>query len=334
MKPKDFASDQEIRWCPGCGDAAILKQVQITLPRLGIPKEDIVFISGIGCSSRFPYYLGTYGMHSIHGRAPAIATGLKAAHPELSVWVITGDGDGLSIGLGHLMHVLRRNVDMNILLFNNQIYGLTKGQYSPTSETEKLTKSTPYGSIDHPFNPASLALGADATFFARTIDREAKQMQGILEAAENHKGTSLIEIYQNCNIFNDGAFVAFTERSERKEHALFLEEGKPLIYGQNEELGIVLDGHKPRIVGLDNGEASADDLWVHDSSDLFKAQILARFFEDPRENGGLPRPFGVFYQEKRARYEDELIEQISAIKSAESPANLDDLISGGTTWSL
>lgn len=334
LKPKDFMSDQEIRWCPGCGDAAILKQVQITLPRLGIAKEDIVFISGIGCSSRFPYYLGTFGMHSIHGRAPAIATGLKAARPELSIWVITGDGDGLSIGLNHLMHVLRRNVDLNIMLFNNQIYGLTKGQYSPTSELEKVTTSTPYGSLDHPFNPAAVALGADAGFFARTIDREAKQMQHILEEAHKHPGTALIEIYQNCNIFNDGAFIAFTDRQERKEHAIFLEEGKPLVFGNDEQLGIWLDGLKPRIVSLEEGEYSKEDLWVHDSADLGKAQLLSRFFEDPRAEDALPRPFGIFYQSERPRYEELLAAQISDVIEREREADLDDLIQGDTTWNL
>jgi 2-oxoglutarate ferredoxin oxidoreductase subunit beta len=326
LGPKDFSSDQEIRWCPGCGDTAILKQVQITLPKIGVPKEDIVFISGIGCSSRFPYYLDTFGMHGIHGRAPAIATGLKASRPELSVWVITGDGDGLSIGLNHLMHVLRRNIDLNILLF--------KGQYSPTSEQSKVTKSTPYGSLDYPFNPAAVALGADASFFARTIDREAKQLQGILEAGHLHKGTSLIEIYQNCNIFNDGAFVSFTDRSERKEHALFLEDGEPLIFGQDEEMGIMLDGLQPKSVNWKAQGLSPDELWIHDKSDLMKAQILARFFDDPKNEGALPRPFGIFFETDRPCYEDLMLKQIEEVVTSERDADLDELIHGEATWDL
>lgn len=334
LSPKDFSSDQEIRWCPGCGDTAILKQVQITLPKIGVPKEDIVFISGIGCSSRFPYYLDTFGMHGIHGRAPAIATGLKASRPELSVWVITGDGDGLSIGLNHLMHVLRRNIDLNILLFNNQIYGLTKGQYSPTSEQSKVTKSTPYGSLDYPFNPAAVALGADGTFFARTIDREAKQLQGILEAGHQHKGTALIEIYQNCNIFNDGAFVSFTDRSERKEHALFLEDDQPLVFGQEEELGVILDGLQPKSVNWKAQGLSLEDLWIHDKSDLMKAQILSRFFDDPKNEGSLPRPFGIFYETGRPCYEDLMIKQIEQVQASEKEADLDELIQGEATWSI
>ncbi|MFZ1312585.1 MAG: 2-oxoacid:ferredoxin oxidoreductase subunit beta, partial [Chitinophagaceae bacterium] len=245
LTAKDFATDQEVRWCPGCGDYSILAQVQKVMPTLGIPKENIVFISGIGCSSRFPYYMNTYGMHSIHGRAAAIASGLKASRPELSVWIVTGDGDSLSIGGNHTIHILRRNFDVNILLFNNQIYGLTKGQYSPTSEEHKITKSTPMGSIDHPFNPAALALGADATFVARTMDRDPKHLQAMLLRANGHKGASFLEIYQNCNIFNDGAFEIFTEKGSKPAETLFLEQGKPLVFGAANDKGIKLDGFRP-----------------------------------------------------------------------------------------
>ena len=253
---KDFANDQEIKWCPGCGDYSILKQVQSILPNIGISKEKIVFISGIGCSSRFPYYMNTYGMHSIHGRATAVATGLKSSRPDLNVWVITGDGDSLSIGGNHLIHLLRRNLDLNILLFNNEIYGLTKGQYSPTSELGKTTKSTPLGSIDNPFNPISLSLGADASFIARAIDREPKHMRQILIEANNHRGTSLIEIYQNCNIFNDGAFSKFTNKDFKKNNSIYLENNKPLIFGDENDKGIKLDGIDPFIVDLNDKNIS------------------------------------------------------------------------------
>src|SRR4026208_2157771 len=267
LTAKDFATDQEVRWCPGCGDYSILAQVQKVMPSLGIPKENIVIISGIGCSSRFPYYMNTYGMHSIHGRATAVASGLKASRPELSVWIVTGDGDGLSIGGNHTIHLLRRNFDVNILLFNNQIYGLTKGQYSPTSEINKVTKSTPYGSIDHPFNPLALALGADATFVARTMERDPKHLQSMLTRAHQHKGASFLEIYQNCNIFNDGAFEIFTEKGTKANEVLFLERGKPLLFGVNREKGIKLDGFKPVVVEI-GVNASIDDIWVHDEFDF------------------------------------------------------------------
>src|SRR5436309_253359 len=273
LTAKDFATDQEVRWCPGCGDYSILAQVQKIMPLVGVPKEDIVIISGIGCSSRFPYYMNTYGMHSIHGRATAVATGLKATRPELSVWIVTGDGDSLSIGGNHTIHLLRRNLDVNILLFNNQIYGLTKGQYSPTSEERKVTKSTPLGSIDHPFNPLALAMGADATFIARTMDRDPKHLQMTLTRSYQHRGASFLEIYQNCNIFNDGAFEIFTEKSTKPEQALFLEQGKPLIFGASQNKGIRLDAIKPLVVELGNG-VSPDDLWIHDENDFYKAQLL------------------------------------------------------------
>ena len=333
LTAKDFATDQEVRWCPGCGDYSILAQVQKVMPSLGIPKENIVIVSGIGCSSRFPYYMNTYGMHSIHGRATAVASGLKAARPELSVWIVTGDGDGLSIGGNHTIHLLRRNFDVNVLLFNNQIYGLTKGQYSPTSETNKVTKSTPFGSIDHPFNPLALALGADASFVARSMDRDPKHLQEMLTRSYKHKGASFLEIYQNCNIFNDGAFEVFTEKATKSDNALFLEQGKPLLFGANKDKGIKLDGFKPVIVDLANG-ASADDCWIHDDKDFYKAQILVRLFDDPRIEGHLPRPFGVFYETDRPCYEDGLQKQIDDVISSKGKGNLDKLLRGNETWTI
>ena len=324
LTSKDFATDQEVRWCPGCGDYSILAQVQKVMPTLGIPRENIAIISGIGCSSRFPYYMNTYGMHSIHGRATAIASGLKAARPELSVWVVTGDGDSMSIGGNHLIHLLRRNFDLNILLFNNQIYGLTKGQYSPTSEENKITKSTPMGSIDHPFNPGALALGADASFVARTMDRDPKHLQSMLLRANQHKGTSFLEIYQNCNIFNDGAFEIFTEKGTKPQETVFLEHGKPLVFGAGNDKGIKLDGFKPVVVDFNNG-ASAEDCWVHDEKDIYKAQILTRIFDNPSADGHLPRPFGVFYQNDRMCYEDAMEMQLQEAK-AKNPVDLDKLL--------
>lgn len=333
LTAKDFATDQEVRWCPGCGDYSILAQVQKVMPSLGIPKENIVIVSGIGCSSRFPYYMNTYGMHSIHGRATAVASGLKAARPELSVWIVTGDGDGLSIGGNHTIHLLRRNFDVNVLLFNNQIYGLTKGQYSPTSEPNKITKSTPFGSIDHPFNPLALALGADASFVARSMDRDPKHLQEMLMRSYKHKGASFLEIYQNCNIFNDGAFEVFTEKATKQDNALFLEQGKPLLFGANKDKGIKLDGFKPVIVDLANG-ASADDCWIHDDKDFYKAQILVRLFDDPRIEGHLPRPFGVFYETDRPCYEDGLQKQIDDVIASKGKGNLDKLLRGNETWTI
>ncbi|RTL57319.1 MAG: 2-oxoacid:ferredoxin oxidoreductase subunit beta [Sphingobacteriales bacterium] len=331
LTAKDFQTDQEVRWCPGCGDYSILAQVQKVMPSIGIPRENIVIISGIGCSSRFPYYMNTYGMHSIHGRATAIASGLKASRPELSVWVVTGDGDSLSIGGNHTIHLIRRNFDINILLFNNQIYGLTKGQYSPTSEEHKITKSTPFGSIDHPFNPLALAMGADATFVARSMDRDPKHLQEMLTRANNHKGASFLEIYQNCNIFNDGAFEIFTEKGTKLEETLFLENGKPLIFGANKNKGIKLDGFTPVVVDLENG-GSADELWVHDERDFYKAQILVRLFDNPKSEGHLPRPFGVFYETERACYEDVMRLQIEEIQSTKGKGNLDKLLKGNENW--
>ena len=324
---KDFSSDQEVRWCPGCGDYSILKQVQSVMPEINVPKEDIVFISGIGCSSRFPYYMETFGMHSIHGRATAIASGLKAARPDLSVWIITGDGDSLSIGGNHLIHLLRRNFDTNVLLFNNQIYGLTKGQYSPTSEKGKKTKSTPMGSIDHPFNPLALCMGADATFIARTMDRDPKHMREMLMRSNNHKGTSLLEIYQNCNVFNDGAFFGMTDKATKLNQTLFLEHGQPLVFGENKDKGIRLDGFKPIIVSLE--DCSIDDLWIHDEKDRVKAGLLTRFFD-----ADFPRPFGVFYFEDRPTYEDALVQQIDNAIEHKGPGNLDELLKGSNIWTI
>ncbi|WP_153796393.1 2-oxoacid:ferredoxin oxidoreductase subunit beta [Foetidibacter luteolus] len=333
LTAKDFSTDQEVRWCPGCGDYSILAQVQKIMPGLGLPKENIVIISGIGCSSRFPYYMNTYGMHSIHGRATAVATGLKATRPELSVWIVTGDGDGLSIGGNHTIHLLRRNLDVNILLFNNQIYGLTKGQYSPTSEENKVTKSTPFGSIDHPFNPLALAMGADASFIARTMDRDPKHLQAMLTRSYQHKGASFLEIYQNCNIFNDGAFEIFTEKSSKPNEALFLEHGKPLVFGAAQNKGIRLDGLKPVIAELGDG-ISTDDLWIHDERDFYKAQVLIRMFDDPRIEGHFPRPFGVFYESDRACYEDVMWMQIEETIATKGPGNLDKLLRGKEVWEI
>ena len=331
LTSKDFVTDQEVRWCPGCGDYSILAQVQKVMPTLGIPRENIVMISGIGCSSRFPYYMNTYGMHSIHGRATAVASGLKAAHPELSVWVITGDGDGLSIGGNHTIHLLRRNFNINILLFNNQIYGLTKGQYSPTSEEHKITKSTPFGSIDHPFNPLALAMGADASFIARTMDRDPKHLQAMLIRSQAHKGASFLEIYQNCNIFNDGAFEIFTEKSSKAEEVLFLEQGKPLVFGASENQGVTADGFKTVSVYL-GARASTGGFGVHGEKDFYKAQILIRMFDDPKLQGHLPRPFGVFYETERACYEDSMAMQIEEVIAKRGKGDLDKLLRGSETW--
>jgi len=302
------------------------------MPTLGIPRENIVIISGIGCSSRFPYYMNTYGMHSIHGRATAVASGLKASRPELSVWIVTGDGDGLSIGGNHTIHLLRRNFDVNVLLFNNQIYGLTKGQYSPTSEAHKVTKSSPMGSIDHPFNPLALALGADATFVARSMDRDPKHLQSMLLRANAHKGASFLEIYQNCNIFNDGAFEIYTEKGTKAQETLFLETGQPLLFGANKDKGIRLDGFTPKVVTIGEG-FSADDCWIHDEHDMYKAQILVRIFDDVHMEGHLPRPFGVFYETSRPCYEDMMAAQIEEAK-AKKPADLDKLLKGSEIWTI
>lgn len=331
---KDLVTDQDVRWCPGCGDYSILKQAQTVIPELGIPRENIVFISGIGCSSRFPYYMETYGMHSIHGRATAIASGLKSTRPELSVWIVTGDGDSLSIGGNHFIHLLRRNFDVNILLFNNQIYGLTKGQYSPTSEEGKVTKSTPFGSIDHPFNPIALAMGADGSFIARSMDRDPKHLKEMLHRSAQHKGASMLEIYQNCNVFNDGTFLMYTDKETKKEETIFVEHGKPLIFGNDDNKGIKLDGFKPVIVEI-NEDNTANDLWIHDETDRVKAGILSRFFDDPKvKPDHFPRPFGVFYTEERKCYEDDLNEQVQKALDSKGEGDLDKLIRGRDVWEI
>ncbi len=325
---KDFVSDQDVRWCPGCGDYAILAQVQKVMPELGVPRENVVFISGIGCSSRFPYYMNTYGFHSIHGRAPAIATGLKATRPELSVWVATGDGDALSIGGNHFIHILRRNLDVNILLFNNRIYGLTKGQYSPTSERGKVTKSTPYGSVDYPFNPLSVALGAAGTFVARTIDVEAKHLQDVIKRAHAHQGTSFVEIMQNCNIFNDGAFAALTEKETKSDTQLVLEHGKPLVFGKNRDRGIRMRGHSLEVVQLGNG-ITESDLIVHDETDDALAFLLS-LMTPPH----FPTAIGVLRCVERPPYERILHEQIQAAKQRQGEGDLEALFKHGDTWTV
>ena len=329
----DFSSDQEVRWCPGCGDYSILKQVQTLLEQSGKKKEEVVFISGIGCSSRFPYYLDTYGLHGIHGRAPAIVSGLRSVRPELSVWMITGDGDSLSIGGNHFIHLLRRNVDVNVLLFNNEIYGLTKGQYSPTSPEGSVTRSTPMGSTDHPFNPLALVKGADGTFIARSMDRDPKHMREILARADAHRGTSLIEIYQNCNVFNDGAFDILTEKATKPLHTIYVEHGKPLVFA-NGTRGIKLNGMTPVIVDTYAGGTSLDDLWIHDERDPYKASILVRLFDDPRLEGAMPRPFGVFYVNERATHEAKLTAQVALAKEKKGAGDLDALLKGQHTWTI
>jgi len=333
LTAKDFTSNQEVKWCPGCGDYSILKQVQTVFAEMGFAREKFVFVSGIGCSSRFPYYMETYGMHSIHGRAFAVASGVKAVNPELHVWVVTGDGDGLSIGGNHFIHLMRRNFDIKVMLFNNQIYGLTKGQYSPTSEKGKVTKSTPYGSLEEPFNPAEIALGARASFVARTLDRDPKHMQSTIKRANEHRGTCFVEIYQNCPVFNDGAFFAFSDRETRKEEALFVEHGKPLIFGNHDEKGIKLDGLKPVVVDLNSNGTSRDDLWIHDEKDKTKANLLARFFDVPGHHG-LPRPFGILYTENRPVYEEEMSAQLNHAFAAKGKIPLDRILSGEKTWEI
>ncbi len=332
LSAKDFVTDQEIRWCPGCGDYSILKQVQTVMPELDIPREQIVFISGIGCSSRFPYYMETFGMHSIHGRATAIASGLKAVRSDLSVWIVTGDGDALSIGGNHFIHLLRRNFNVNVLMFNNEIYGLTKGQYSPTSPVGKVAKSTPMGSVDHPFNPLALCMGADASFIARSMDRDPVHLRGILKHANAHKGTSMVEIYQNCNVFNDGAFEVFTEKATKKVNTLMVEHSKPLVFGANVDKGIKLDGIKPVVVNL--ADVSVNDLWIHDETSREKANLLVRFFDTPSDENALPRPFGVFYKEDRFCYEDAMNEQIAEAIQSKGKGDLDALIIGKNTWTI
>lgn len=330
LTSKDFATDQDVKWFPGCGDYSILKQAQTIFPELGVPKENLVFISGIGCSSRFTYYMDTYGMHSIHGRAAAIASGVKAANPDLSVWIVSGDGDSFSIGGNHFIHAMRKNFNFNYLVFNNQIYSLTKGQYSPTSEKGKVTKTTPFGSIEEPFNPSELALGAKASFVSRTLDRDPKHMQMVLKRAGEFKGTSFVEIYQNCPVFNDAAFFAFSDKETKKEEAVFLEHGKPLIFGHNDEKGIKLDGLTPVIVNI--AESGLADLWVHDEKDKTKANLLSRFFDTTFNGEDLPRPFGILYADERPVYDEGMTMQIEEIRSRKGRMPLNKILSGDNTW--
>ena len=330
---KDFTSDQDVRWCPGCGDYSILAQVQRTFPDLiQANKEKIVWVSGIGCSSRFPYYMNTYGFHGIHGRATIIATGVKVANPDLSVWVATGDGDLLSIGGNHFIHACRKNIDIKVILFNNRIYGLTKGQYSPTSEKGKVTKTTPFGSVDYPFNPLSLALGSDATFVARSIDRNPKHMQEMIRRVGQHKGFALLEIFQNCNIFNDGAFEILTDKDTKEDHTLVLEHGKPMVFGKNLDKGIKLDGAHPMVVDISNGKYSKDDLWVHDefSDSPVHAMILAHL--DDRLD--LPSPIGVFRQYIKETYDEGIRTQINKVIDKKGKGDLEKVLFGANTWEV
>ncbi|WP_433265963.1 2-oxoacid:ferredoxin oxidoreductase subunit beta [Actinosynnema sp. CS-041913] len=326
QKAKDYKSDQEVRWCPGCGDYVVLNAVQSFLPTLGLKRENIVFISGIGCSSRFPYYMNTYGMHSIHGRAPAIATGLAVARPDLSVWVVTGDGDALSIGGNHLIHTLRRNVNLKILLFNNRIYGLTKGQYSPTSEEGKVTKSTPLGSLDHPFNPVSLALGAEATFVGRAVDSDRAGLTTVLRQAAEHRGSALVEIYQNCPIFNDGAFDVLKDADEAARRIINVVDGEPITFG-NGEYAVVRDGFGLAVAKA--SEVAPGDVVVHDASDLNLAFALSRLSTQDLQH----TVTGVFRNTTRATYDDAARSQVEAAKSAKAP-DLAGLLRGKDTWTV
>ena len=324
LTKKDFESDQAVRWCPGCGDYAILAQTQKNMPTFGRKREEFVFVSGIGCSSRFPYYMNTYGFHSIHGRALAIATGVKIANPDLSVWVVTGDGDSLSIGGNHFIHALRRNMDINIMLFNNRIYGLTKGQYSPTSEVGKVTKASPFGSIDNPLNPPSLALGAQATFVARTIDRWQKHMAEMLARSYEHDGGSFIEIYQNCNIFNDGAYEEYTG-AEKLDNVIELKHGKPMLFANNTK-GIKLEGSTATVVDME--KQGVDDILVHDETNLDLAHIIANWTSNPN----LPEPIGVIYSIDKVTYNQEMIDQVNRAKEIKGSVSVQDLLNTSDTW--
>ncbi|MDQ3945828.1 MAG: 2-oxoacid:ferredoxin oxidoreductase subunit beta [Actinomycetota bacterium] len=328
---KDFQSDQEVRWCPGCGDYSVLAAVQFLLPEIGVAPENLVFVSGIGCSSRFPYYMNTYGLHSIHGRAPAVATGIAVSRPDLDVWVITGDGDGLSIGGNHLIHALRRNVDLTIVLFNNQIYGLTKGQYSPTSEVGKVTKSTPFGSIDHPFNPVSLAIGSEATFVARTHDMDRKHMQETFRRAQAHHGSAFVEVYQNCNVFNDGAFEAVTARDARAEMLIDLHHGQPIRFGKDNQRGVIMNADGETEI-VDVAAVGEDRILVHDETrrDPSLAFCLSRLAESPHQ----PTPVGVFRAVDRPVYGDTMNRQIADAQEREGRGDLEALLNSGSTWEV
>lgn len=326
---KDFSSDQEIKWCPGCGDYVILSAIESAMTKIGRKREDVVCVSGIGCSSRFPYYLNTYGYHTIHGRATAVASGIKTANPELSVWVMTGDGDSLSIGGNHLIHVLRRNIDMNIVLFNNQVYGLTKGQYSPTSVRGQVTKSTPYGSLDRPFSPAKLAFGASATFIARTADTDPKQIEEIMLEAEEHRGTSFIEVYQNCVIFNDGCHSEYTEKKSRDEHSVLLKQGEPLIFGNELTKGIILDDLTLKIVELGDTYTEADCL-IHDKTNEVLAALLVAMDANP----SMPKLYGVIYAIKDVTYNNQVTAQVAEVKAKKGDGDFHKLLNSGETWEI
>lgn len=330
LKAEDFTSDQDIRWCPGCGDYSILAQMKKVLPEIGVPPEKTVFISGIGCSSRFPYYVNTYGVHSIHGRAPAIATGLRLTRPDLSVWVITGDGDSLSIGGNHFIHLLRRNVDLNIVLFNNRIYGLTKGQYSPTSVEGQITKSTPMGVVDHPLNPISVAVGAEATFIARSVDSNVKHLAYTLKRAAAHKGTSFVEVYQNCNVFNDGAFAYAQDKATRDDTTLELEHGKPMIFGKDRDKGIRLNGLNLEIVHLADGKVKEDDLLFHDET----ANPALVYMLSRMRRPDFPEPIGVFRNVVHETFEEAVRGQIHAAVTQKGKGDLQKLFNSGETWKV
>lgn len=312
---KDFLSDQDIKWCPGCGDYSILKNIQNTLPELGVKREDMVFVSGIGCSSRFPYYMNTFGIHGIHGRAMSIASGVKLSNPNLSVWVVSGDGDSFSIGGNHLIHLARRDFDINVLIFNNEIYGLTKGQFSPTSKLNQKTKSSPFGVKYRPFNPAKLLLGSGATFIARVLDID-KGIKDILLEAHKHKGASFIEIYQNCNIFNDKSFDIFTNKETKADSVLYLEEGKPLIFGRENEKAIILDGFTPKIINVK--DVKNENLWIHNPQDEIKAFILSNMFDD-----SFPRPFGIIYSKEKNK-----------VESQKRTNDINDILKGDNYWEV
>ncbi|MFC2131059.1 2-oxoacid:ferredoxin oxidoreductase subunit beta [Bacteroidota bacterium] len=328
--PKDFKTPLAVRWCAGCGGFSILAQTQRILPTLGIPKEKFVFISGIGCSSRFPYYMDVYGMHTMHGRALPIASGIKIARPDLSVWIATGDGDGMSIGGNHFIHTARRNVDLQVMLFNNAVYSLTKGQYSPTSLVGQVTKSSPLGVLDDPFNPAALALGAGATFVARAFDRDAKTMQYMFERAAKHKGFAFVEVYANCVIYNDGAFDKFTKKDLRKEHTVELKHGEPLVFGNDDDKGIKLDGYKPVVVSLTDGKNSKDDLLVHDETDSTLAFILANMTYSEH----LPRPMGIFQSIRKPTYDEKVVAQLEHHSKDPGAYNLESLLKGEDSWEI
>ncbi|MFL5668642.1 MAG: 2-oxoacid:ferredoxin oxidoreductase subunit beta [Chloroflexota bacterium] len=328
---KDFVSDQEVRWCPGCGDYSILAQTQKVMPDFGYKRENIVFISGIGCSGRLPYYMNTYGFHTIHGRAPTLATGLKAARPDLMVWVITGDGDALSIGGNHVIHSMRRNVDINLVMFKNRIYGLTKGQASPTSEFGKRTKSTPAGTVDTPIVPLTIALAAEASFVARSVDTHTEHLQNTLERAGHHRGSSFVEVLQNCNIFNDGAWRDFTDREVREDRMLVLEHGKPMIFGKERDKGIRLRGLQPEVVTLGENGVTEADLLVHDeqADQPYLALMLSRMAWPD-----FPVPVGVFRAVERPTHDRLIEDQIAAAVARSGSGTLEDVLSGGETWTV